>query len=413
MDVSQAPGENISWNFQFTPSLVPKGPPIRQVIAELADAKKTANKRYEYIKGLVAYLNQFARGREHLSISDFNSGTIERWFASRNEASTTRASNIGRLSSLFSYAVRRKYISENPCDALESITIDRAEPEILTPEQIKSAMDFSLTQPPRFLLWFVLAGIVGIRPGELRKMTEQAVNRNLSEGLIIINAMISKVRNRRVIQLTEHAQTWLEFAVSEKIKLPFSKSFMKRSRHKLKSHLQLAHWRQDILRHTALSYLVAFHGDEERVAREAGNSVRILREHYLGMVRPVDSDFIQSILPSSIDEVQLELKLIATPLLPPDYKPVRNRYSDLDHLPPRQRAVARVQRWRERERYALGLSQRGKPRPTPIIKIFHASAVAQGQSVRTGSIPTPEEKTRRETKVSVRLLEARAAVAPR
>lgn len=368
MDV-QVARENISWTFQYSPSLVSKGPPVRQVIGELELAKKFANRRDEYIKSLIQYLKQFSRGREHLSISDFNSGTIEHWFASRNEASTTRASNIGRLSSLFSYAVRRKYISENPCDALESIIIERGEPEILTPEQMKSAMDFALTQRPRFLLWIVLAGIVGIRPGELRKMTEQMVQRNLREGLIIINAMISKVRNRRVIELTEHAQTWLEFALLEKIKLPFSEIFMARSRHKLKSHLQLDTWPQDVLRHTALSYLVAFHGDEERVAREAGNSVRILRQNYLGIVRPADSYFVQSILPSSTNEVQLELKLISSPLLPPDHKSKKHRYPDLDHLPPRARAVARVQRWRERERYAFGLSQRGKPQAASIINI--------------------------------------------
>jgi hypothetical protein len=39
-----------------------------------------------------------------------------------------------------------------------------------------------------------------------------------------------------------------------------------------------------------------------------------------------------------------------------------HRYSDLDGLPPRKRAVARGRRWRERERYALGLTQRGTKR---------------------------------------------------
>src|SRR5262249_55943333 len=162
--------------------------------------------------------------------------------------------------------------------------------------QLKSAMEFALTERPRFLLWLVLAGIVGIRPGELKKMNERAVTKNLSEGLLIIDAVVSKVRNRRVIQLTEQAQVWLEFALSEKIKLPFSRSFMKRCRNKLKIHLKLSEWQQDILRHTALSHLVAHHRDEARVAREGGNSVRILRDHYLGMVKPADSEYVQSIL---------------------------------------------------------------------------------------------------------------------
>ena len=46
-----------------------------------------------------------------------------------------------------------------------------------------------------------------------------------------------------------------------------------------------------------------------------------------------------------------------------DGKPRRrgrwHRYPALDALPPRARAVARARLWRERERYARGLTQRG------------------------------------------------------
>lgn len=40
----------------------------------------------------------------------------------------------------------------------------------------------------------------------------------------------------------------------------------------------------------------------------------------------------------------------------------RHRYRDLDHLSPRARTSARVKRWRERELYAKGLTQK---RTTP------------------------------------------------
>jgi site-specific recombinase XerD len=298
---------SVSWNFQFLSATTPAGPSIEKVIGELEIAKRFANKRPEYIKGLVQYLKLFARGRETRSISDFDSFSIESWFASRSEALTTRASNVGRLSSLFSYAVRRKYAKENPCDNLERITVERAEPPVLSPDQIESAIAFALLSPPRVLLWFILAGIVGVRPGELKKMHETDLRRNLTEGLIIIDAMMSKVRNRRIIELTAHSKTWLDYALSEKVKLPFSKSFMRRCRRQLKSHLCLAKWPQDILRHTALSYMLAHHGDEARVARESGNSVKIFRQHYKGLVKPVESAAFQNLLPRARDVGQLEL----------------------------------------------------------------------------------------------------------
>jgi len=268
MDIQLFRNENISsnFNFNFQPALptVQKGPPILKVISELEIAKQFANKRPEYIKGLVQYLKHFARGREQKSISEFDTATIESWFTSRTEALTTRASNIGRLSSIFSFAVRRKYIRENPCDFLERVTIERGDPPVLSTEQIEACFEFAIRQPPRFLLWFVLAGIVGIRPGELQKMNAEAIQKNLSEGLLIIDSMISKVRNRRVIELSPHAKTWIDHALSDEIQLPFSKIFMRRCRRKLKQHLGILKWPQDILRHTALSYMLALHGDETR-----------------------------------------------------------------------------------------------------------------------------------------------------
>ncbi len=282
------------------------GPSINRVIGELEIAKKFANKRADYIKGLIQYLRLFSRGRSDQSISLFTVSTIEEWFAGRKEALTTRASNIGRLSSLFSFAVRRGYLKENPCDQLEKITIDRPAPAVLSPEQVKSALDFALTEPPRFLVWFVLAGIIGIRPGELRKMGATQLIKNLTEGLVIIDAIISKVRNRRIIELTPHAQQWLEFALSEQIQLPLSKGFMRKCRAKLKRHLRLQKWPQDILRHTALSYLLAYHGDEARVALESGNSVKIFRQHYKGLITPKQSDLFHQLLPRG-DSPQMEL----------------------------------------------------------------------------------------------------------
>jgi hypothetical protein len=43
----------------------------------------------------------------------------------------------------------------------------------------------------------------------------------------------------------------------------------------------------------------------------------------------------------------------------PRQRGLKHRYPDLDHLPPRQRAVARWNRYTHRERYAKGLTQRG------------------------------------------------------
>ena len=81
------------------------GVTLGQAIEFLLAAKRAANFRPRYIDSLRLYLSQFARGREDLPLSHFTVEAVERWFAERSEALTTRASNAGRLSALFSFAL--------------------------------------------------------------------------------------------------------------------------------------------------------------------------------------------------------------------------------------------------------------------------------------------------------------------
>lgn len=266
------------------------------MIRELEAAKRFANKRESYIKSLKEYLTLFVRGREQQSIQLFDVSAIETWFNSREEALSTRASNIGRLSSLFSFAVRRGYIAENPCDKLERITVERSTPAIWTPDQIRDALHFTTDRIPRFMLWLVLASIVGIRPGELDHMTRADVIKHARNGLLIVDGG-SKIRgHRRIIRLSDHALIWIAFASTLPSELPLPESAIRRYRRKLKDTLQLP-WPQDIPRHTALSHLVAYYQDEGRVAMESGNSVKILRKHYLGLVTPAENQRFQNNLP--------------------------------------------------------------------------------------------------------------------
>ena len=50
--------------------------------------------------------------------------------------------------------------------------------------------------------------------------------------------------------------------------------------------LGLSRWPQDLLRHTAASYLLALHGDAGKVATMLGNSSSVLLTHYHEPVMP-------------------------------------------------------------------------------------------------------------------------------
>lgn len=265
----------------FLPPVEPRVrvvPSLAQVISELLAAKKVANLRPKYLKGLKLYLEQFASGRELLPISEISVRELEAWFAERNEASSTRSSNTGRLASLFSFAVRRGYMAENPTKRMERIHIERKTPEIFTPAQCRLALDFAEQEFPRFLPWLVLAMFCGVRPEELDKLSWQAVN--LPEKIITIDAAVSKVRRRRLTPIPAVALAWLKFGGD----LPLPLSSRRRYVRRIRDRLGMEDWPQDVLRHTAASYTLAIHQDAPKVAMWLGNSPKILLRDYQQLV---------------------------------------------------------------------------------------------------------------------------------
>jgi hypothetical protein len=88
---------------------------LSEAIAACLAQKEASGHRPEYVRSLRQYLALFARGREAAPLATISVAELEAWFASRKEVPAVRSSNLGRLSALFAYAVRRAWIRENPC----------------------------------------------------------------------------------------------------------------------------------------------------------------------------------------------------------------------------------------------------------------------------------------------------------
>ena len=262
-------------------SLAPLGgvfdesPTLQSAICALLDAKAKANLRPVYLSGLRCYLNAFAKGRESAALSSISTADLERWFSERNEKPGTRASNVGRLRSLFSFAMRRDWLKKNPCDALEHVRLDTVAPRILTPAEARAVL---AACPPAVLPFVVLAMFAGIRPDEILGLTWADVRWDL--GAVMVNR--TKTRRRRIVPLEANALEWLK-TCDQSEKLCPSAATVKRARKALRAALN-GDWPQDVLRHTAASYLLNLHGDAGKVALRLGNSAGILMRHYYNMV---------------------------------------------------------------------------------------------------------------------------------
>lgn len=164
-------------------------------------AKEAAGRRTNYVTGLRQYLNAFARGRDNIPIGDVTVEQLEEWFRQRKEAPQTQRSNMGRLSTVFEWAIKHDYLKANPVRKLEVPTVDRTPPKILTVDECEGLLTVTGKTLPAFLAVVVLVLFCGLRPDEARKVNWTAVN--LTRRTVLVDSAHSKVHRRRVNELME------------------------------------------------------------------------------------------------------------------------------------------------------------------------------------------------------------------
>ncbi len=256
---------------------VSMGNAIRAVL----HAKTMGNFRPRYIQSLRCYLNAFSRGREDVPIRAVDVFMIEAWFNSRTEATSTMASNIGRLAALFSFCERRGWIDKNPTAFLERPRLDRGPVRILSPDQSGKLISYVRKEKPHALAYFTLALFAGVRPEEMEKIHWEKID--LSRKVLTVDATASKVRRRRIVELHPTAVHLLTEAVGVG-RLPIGRESRRRFLGWASDHLEFDGWPQDCMRHSAASYMLAIHDDSAKVARWLGNSVSILLRDYHELV---------------------------------------------------------------------------------------------------------------------------------
>lgn len=249
-------------------------PTLGELIVELLKAKRTAGRREVYISSLSNYLLRFVKGREDWPASRITVQDVDAYLSALT--GHNRATHLNRISTLFSYAVRRGHIASNPCDRIERATIDRRTPRILAPDEARRLYAIC---PESVRPYLILCLYAGIRPDECRRLMWSDVD--LVERRVTINAAASKVRARRLVPLEDIAVELLKRHPDKTG--PIAPSVSTVRRFKRAARAVVGQWPADLLRHTAASYLLAKHENAGKVALWLGNSVQILLTHYQGL----------------------------------------------------------------------------------------------------------------------------------
>lgn len=274
---------------------------LREAVRITVERKLAANRRKAYVATLRQYLELFIRGREELNPNVIQAADIEEWFDLRGEKPATRASNLGRLSAMFSLLWRRGHIESNPCDKVERITIERGSPRILTLEQIRKMVNATRLRAPEILAYAVLGLWCGLRPMEAQRMKWQWIN--AASNTVIVPAEITKIRRRRVVNVMPNAAEWL----GQGGELPLTTKAVREWRLLVREELGVPAYPQDVLRHTCASMWLARVRDAGKVAFELGTSQAILQRHYMELVTQEQAAAFWSLRPTRAEQLQLNL----------------------------------------------------------------------------------------------------------
>ena len=261
---------------------------LGESIAELLAAKRQGKRRENYLANLELHLADFAKGREGVAVASVGLREVEVYLAKAKSAGS-RQTRLNRLSTLLAFAVRRGYMTTNPCALVERVNVELPPPAILTVPQCRALLDAARASDPKFLPYLALCLFAGVRPAEAQRLAWSDLD--LEAGLLTIDGEKSKTRQRRVVELPKACVAWLRLggdlpAPSVRYRLTA-----------IANAAAIMPWPRDAMRHAAASYWHALKG-EVVTARNLGHSEAILHRHYRALVTPAAAKSFFALMPA-------------------------------------------------------------------------------------------------------------------
>ena len=251
---------------------------IEEALTEFLEVKDQSGRRSRYTGELARVLNRFAKGREKRHISSVSAQELRSCLGGLDASQSTKQTVQNRVSSFFGWAYRQGYTKENPCEKLEKIRLDQADPEILTVKQCQTLIQATRKTAPDFLPYFALALFKGIRPEECARLTAKDID--LEREQITVSGKAAKTRNRRIVPLLPPALSILNQC--PKTRWFNWKTNFRRRRDAIRKAAKLKKWPKDVLRHTAASHFYNIYGMDE-ATKALGHSAAIMLRHYRAM----------------------------------------------------------------------------------------------------------------------------------
>jgi integrase len=271
---------------------------VPDAVREMIEAKKVAGVSSVYLNDLRYRLGMFADCFQcdlvSLTTDDMQS------FFDRIDLSARSFNNFLRaLKTFCRFAQDRGWLSKE-VDLLSSVKRrkEKSMPvEILTPREMAALLEHAT---PEIAPCFALGAFAGLRSEEILRLEWGDVTRR--PGFIEVAAHKAKTATRRLVPITENLAHWLGPLRANGLVWQNTKPMFHKTRLRVAAKAGVK-WKQNVLRHSFISYRLAEIQDVNRVALEAGNSPQMIFRHYRELAIPEQARTWFSIAPAASNKV--------------------------------------------------------------------------------------------------------------
>ena len=279
-------------------------------------------------------VNRFVADHGSTPVTSITPAVITEWLSIRGGRAVNSNNARKWLHAMFGFALKKGVIKSNPVTAVEPIPVEPTLPEHWDAVRVEPLMRAArLFNQPMVPMLAILA-FAGLRPHEAARLEWQDVN--LTEKIIRIRPGTSKVRQARVVEMSDNLVAWLVSYRKKTGRIAPTATTIARWRTRLAAAAVLGvdevsrrlqqqqgkkgtrikaerldwsniiHdaqkkssplWIHDILRHSCATAWLATHSDIFRLAEMLGNSPDVIRRHYKGLMSAKEADAYWNIYP--------------------------------------------------------------------------------------------------------------------
>jgi len=267
--------------------------------AELTQRQKSGDVSHEYLKNAKYENGVLKKWFGSMTLQQMTSELVKTKLLESDYSRTSKRNIIRALKARETFARRKRYVPKEFQSPFEDIQLPKAKvenPAIFTPEELTKLF---LVVDKRQLLYVATMAFGGSRRAEFQRMN--AGHFVDEEGIACIDAEIAKTSSRRTLDLPDNLKAWM--AVAEKPedgRLVSKKAVVKVSSEKGRLAQVGLVWKQNVLRHSFISYHLAKHRTPHLTAALAGNSVGIIQSNYKSLVTPSAAEAWFNITPISV-----------------------------------------------------------------------------------------------------------------